>query len=51
LALILKYEDEKYPALPFKWEMKRIDRKNKKRREKVLKEFMEYLRTEGVRIG
>lgn len=51
LALILKYEDEKYPALPFKWEMKRINRKNKKRREKVLKEFMEYLRTEGVRIG
>ncbi|RLI77585.1 hypothetical protein DRP05_09795 [Archaeoglobales archaeon] len=51
LTLIVRYEDEKYPALPFKWEVKRIDQRNRRRREKVLKEFIEYLKTEGVRIG
>lgn len=43
LGSIIYYEDEKIPLIAFGWEKKRIIKKNRKKREEVLKDLMETL--------
>ncbi len=51
ISFIISYEDEKVPKFAFGWERKLIERRNKKRREEVIKSLENYLKREGVGFG
>ncbi len=49
ISFIVSHEDDRIPKLSFGWERRMIERRNRKRREKVIKELEKYL--EGIRVG
>lgn len=50
ISFIISHEDEKIPKLAFGWERRMIERRNRKRREEVIKSLEKYLK-EGVGFG
>ncbi len=51
ISLLISHKDESIPKLAFGWERKLIERRNRKRREEVLKRVEGYLKKEGVGLG
>jgi len=51
ISFVISHEDEKIPKFAFGWERKLIERRNKKRREEVIKSLENYFKKEGVGFG